>query len=256
MLLAAHMKSPSMPSMKFFDFFINNPQLFQTLTCWKLYWSGSTAYWQNKFPDCSRTSHHSAVTCRCSTLLLFSFISVRGWERGKSGSQTWIYELFPIVWSIRRLRLPAHPPMCVSISGPHWVTWPGDEGGRGGGNTCLTPLSNKEVMFQWRVTINLDTGTQALIDLIPRCPIFCEVAAKNTASPRHTLSMHPLPHWAQACSGLGPSSPGSKKIKIKGCTKAEVFWCTCCQICSLFMFGYNMRFFRTRSLLSRNIFEN
>lgn len=81
--------------------------------------------------------------------------------------------------------------MYVSISGTHWVTRPADKERRWvdwGGETPASPLflSNKEVTFQWKATINLDTGTQALIDLIPRCPVFSEVSAKKLPLPLYT----------------------------------------------------------------------
>lgn len=88
------------------------------------------------------------------------------------------------------------------------------EGVEGGENTCLAPLSNKEVMFQWKATINLDMGTQALIDLILRCPVFSEVAAKKLHLPSSPRLHIPLPHWAQACWCLSSSSS-----KNKVCTK-------------------------------------
>ena len=59
------------------------------------------------------------------------------------------------------------------------MTWWWGKGRREWGeSTCLIPLANKD-LFQWKATVNLDTGTQALIDLIPRCPFFSEVAAKS-----------------------------------------------------------------------------
>ncbi|KAK5932039.1 hypothetical protein CgunFtcFv8_003775 [Champsocephalus gunnari] len=73
-----------------------------------------------------------------------------------------------------------------------------EEGVRKGGgrkNTCLTPLSNKEVMFLWKATINLDTGTQALIDLIRGVQSSLMLLPKNSSSPPDppTPSIYPAP---------------------------------------------------------------
>lgn len=81
----------------------------------------------------------------------------------------------------------AHPQMRVCLLQGfielHNLVMKDGDGKKGEKTPASPPLSNKEVMFQWEATINLDTGTQALIDLIPRCPVFSEVAAKNLHLP-------------------------------------------------------------------------
>lgn len=104
------------------------------------------------------------------------------------------------------------PHLWVSIVGPHGVTPPGEkeerEGQTGEENTCLTRLSSKEIRFQWKATINLDTGTQVLIALIPRCPVCSEAGAKNPPPPVQT-SARPL-RSGPPVSGLIVSTGATK----------------------------------------------